>query len=677
MATATQPRKSGPRKPAAGDDPVTAYAKSVANGTILAGRLVRLECQRHLDNLQRQRTKEFPYYFDQAAAQRVIDFFPDFLTLELGDPFVLPPWLQFCYGALFGWKCWGGERVEKQKAAFDKWRVEVRLLPDHQQPSRQELARRDAAWREGDLWIALAGHSRHGYRKHQHGYFETSKGSGKSPSAGGIALYLAGFDGEAYAQIYSTGFDKGQAAIILKDAIRMVENAPDDEFRAEFEVGKHSILHIPSGSIIQAMSSQHQSKSGPRPSAVLSDEIHEQRNGTVVSKAEAGFKNRKQPLGLKYTNSGSDRASYCWQLHQKSIDVLEGRVVDEQWFSYVCHLDPCQECFNQGYRQPKDGCEDCDNWMSPAVWPKVAPALGVVIQPKYLQDAIDTALSVPSDYNLKRRLNFCIWTETHNVWISSDQWDSCKAPSVLSSNPDRRPCAAAFDLSSKYDLSSLVVAIRFDDPPGAKAEEVKIEGMDESGDRIVQTLTLNFSIELIPFFWIPKDTLLERVRTERIPYDVWHKQEKLFVTDGAVIDHHEIYEFIVGNKAKGSKGAMHTFGIQKLGYDDHDATMFATQLRDQGRLGDKVVAVPQGKKLSEVNKLIELLVRSRRLRHDGHDVLAWNIANVEPHRDRLGALWIEKASETKRIDGVTATEMAIHQLMVLPARKRSSGLFVA
>jgi phage terminase large subunit-like protein len=436
-----------------------------------------------------------------------------------------------------------------------------------------------------------------------------------------------------------------------------------------FEIGKYNIAELTSGSFFRAVSSEHRSKSGPRPHYVLIDELHEHRDGTVVNKMRAGFKGRRQPLLLAITNSGVDRTTICWVYHQHSLAVLEGEIVDEQWFPYVCQLDPCDEHFGEGYRQPKEGCTACDDWTTRTCWPKVNPSLGVTIQEPYLQTQVDLGINMPSERGLVMRLNFCLWTESHQIWISPDRLDACRVDAVSTDNAAARPCAAGLDLSSKIDLSGLVVGLRFDDPPAAgPAEVVTIEGINETGERADIKLTLNFSVELIPYCWLPKETLLERVRTERIPYDVWERAKKLFVTDGAVIDHQAIYDFVVD--------AMKRFKIQRLGYDEKDATMLAVQLRDQARLGDKIVAVGQGKKLSEAFKLIEVLVRSRRLRHDGHPVLAWCIANSEPKRDRLGALWIEKPHETKRIDLTIAAAMAIHQLMTLPA-KRASGIGAA
>lgn len=640
MSPATATRSShrstqNRKRPPIPTDPVSRYARRVLDGQIVAGRAVRLACERHFRDLARQRTVDFPYYFDASAAKHVIAFFMKFLTLEDGRPFDLPPWLQFCYGTIFGWKCWGGDL---------NGRMVANLPVDHQE--------------------------RRGMRRFMHGYFETSKGSGKTPSAGGIALYGAAYDDEPHAEIYTTGFDKGQAAIILNDAIRMANESPDDEFLAEFIVDKYNIAHPESGSFIRAMSSQHQSKSGPRPHYVLSDEIHEHRDGTVVTKAESGFKNRLQPLGLKYTNSGSSKTSYCWQLHQRSLNVLEGTLIDEQWFAYVCHLDPCAVCYGDGYRQPKDGCKQCDDWTDPAVWPKVAPALGIVIQPKYLQDAIDAALSMPSEYSLKRRLNFCVWTETHQVWIAPEKLAACQVDRVSQDNAQMVAAAAGLDPSSILDLTSLVVALRFDDPPdaGAAPETVEIEGMDEHGAQVRLAYTLNFHVELVPFFWMPRETQIERVRKDRVPFDAWERDGHLFTTPGPAIDHNAIYDFVI-------KDVWKRFKLQRLGMDENGGRFLFMKLRDEGRLGKQIVSVGQGKKLSEAFKFIEILIAHRRLRHAGNPVLSWCFANAEPHRDRMGALWIEKPEEIKRIDGVIATAMAIHQLMALPAKRKSITVF--
>ena len=86
-------------------DPVTAYARAVADGQILTNHLVRLACERHLDDLSCAGARGLR--FDPAAARHAIEFF-GFLRHSKGEwagqTFALAPWQAFVVGCLFGWK---------------------------------------------------------------------------------------------------------------------------------------------------------------------------------------------------------------------------------------------------------------------------------------------------------------------------------------------------------------------------------------------------------------------------------------------------------------------------------------------------------------------------------------------------------------------------------------------
>ncbi len=82
-------------------DPVTQYAEAVLAGEIVAGRLVRFACQRHIADLTDAKQKSLVWHPE--LAQAAIDFFPDSLILDNEKPFVLAPPQQFVVGSLFGW----------------------------------------------------------------------------------------------------------------------------------------------------------------------------------------------------------------------------------------------------------------------------------------------------------------------------------------------------------------------------------------------------------------------------------------------------------------------------------------------------------------------------------------------------------------------------------------------
>lgn len=587
-------------------DGTTAYANRVTAGKVVAGRVVRQACDRHLKDLKRVGwDPTFPYRFDVEAAERVIRFFPMFLTLEDGGPFELIDWQQFVTGSIFGWKY-------------------------------------DAT----------------NFRRFRSAYIETGKGSGKTPWLAGIGLFGLVADGERAAEIYSAATQREQAGIMLRDAIRMA--ADSEDLSDILAIGKHNIAHEPSHSFFRAVSSEHRGLDGKRPHFALIDELQEHRDGTAVDKMRAGFKGRDQPIEIDITNSGHDQTTVCWEHHQRSIDVLDGVITDESWFGYVCHLDPCDECFAKGYRQPRDQCSECDDWTDLSVAPKANPSLGVTIEVSYLESQIDLATSVPSKQGMVKRLNFCLWTQSHEVWIKPDDWAACRVPEVAVDNPKRNPCAAGLDLSAKLDLSAFVIALRLVDEKARAGDEVEIEGTDDHGERETVRLTLNYRVQLVPFFWLPKDTLIGRVKTERFPYDVWERAGYLEATPGGAVDYDLIYEKIVECRKR--------YRFTALAYDPWGASQLGTQLRDKARIN--IAEVAQGKKLSEALKLLEALIVTGRLEHDGNDVLGWCAANAEPKYDRFDNLWIEKPSGNRRIDGMVAAALAVSQLMLMPVRRR-------
>jgi hypothetical protein len=177
------------------------------------------------------------------------------------------------------------------------------------------------------------------------------------------------------------------------------------------------------------------------------------------------------------------------------------------------------------------------------------------------------------------------------------------------------------------------------------------------------------------YFWLPRDTLRDRVKNEHIPYDVWERDP---------VGHWLRCDAGPGHRLRPDLRAVHgkrddkkpvanaiapPFKPDRIGYDKHNASQFALQLRDKAKY--TVVEVAQGRALSESFKLFEALVRLGRIRHNGNPVLAWCVSNADPKKDRYENLWLEKPSATKRIDGVIAAVIMLSQLVLLPARRRN------
>jgi len=540
----------------------------------VAGRLVRLACSRHLaDRRDGWRLRDLVW--DPKAAQDAIDFFPAFLRLaegaHAGRPFVLEPSQQFIVGSLFGW-------------------MDV-----------------------------------DGYRRFRTAYIEEGKGNGKTPMAAGIGLYGLAADDEAASEIYAAAVTRDQAGILFRDAKRMSEASPS--LRRRLEILEHGLYDATSGSIFRPLSSEARSLDGKRVHMALIDEIHEHPDGGVVDKMRLGTKGRRQPLILEITNSGYDRTSVCWAHHEYSRQVLEG-LENDTWFAYVCQLDPCEA---HAGGPPQENCVHCDQWTDERTWIKVNPLLGVSITHKYLREQVREAQGIPSKQAIVKRLNFCIWTETHTHWIPAEAWSAC-GDDASDVELLGMPCVGGVDLGQTDDFSAFLLVFAL--PDGRRALRCR--------------------------FWLPEETVL--VKTGR-PYGVWRSSGHLTVTPGSATDYDQVQREILADCQR--------WGVRRVGYDNRFAEQMAQWLTGQGVT---MVQVAQGYALNEALQYVERLVTGRwpedgpipvgprpRLCHGGHPILAWMAGNAVVRHGTRGEIRLDKEKAAEKIDGIAALAMALDQ----------------
>jgi phage terminase large subunit-like protein len=545
---------------------VNDYCLGVISREITTNELVRLAVERHLNDLVDGPARGL--HFDQASAQRIIRFFPRVLSLVEGEgskPFVLSPWQQFVQGSIFGWK------------------------------------------------------NPNGFRRFKTAYLEIGKGSGKSPLAAGTGLYGLVADGESGAQIYIAAGKKEQAGIVFRDADNMVQASPYLSQRIQRNTSNLAVLST--ASFMRPVSADTRI-SGPRPHMVIGDELHEMRDAALLDKLTAGFKGRRQPLAYEITNSGCDIHSLCYHHHEYTEKILHGILENDEWFGLVFGLDICPKCKAEGKTQPNPECEKCDKWTDERVWPKANPNLGISIQYDYLRKQVTEALGMPSQENLVKMLNFCIWVEAVNKWMPIDEWDACGADYDEDSLAGAR-CYGGLDLASLIDLCAFV--LYFPDT-----------GL------------------ILCWFWVPKENIAQRVNRDRVPYDKWVERGLIKATPGNVTDYDVIREDI---KALADK-----FQIEEIGFDEDNAVQLATQLENEGL---KMVTVPQ--RMSALNapmKELEKMVRGRQIQHDCNPVLRWNMSNLVAVQDATTRIRPDRAKSTEKIDGAAALIDSLNRAIV-------------
>lgn len=444
-----------------------------------------------------------------------------------------------------------------------------------------------------------------GYRQFNTAYIEIPKKQGKSELAAAVALLLTCGDGEQRAEVYGCAADRQQASIVCEVAADMVRMCPALSKRVKILTSQKRIIYIPTNSFYQVLSAEAYSKHGFNIHGVVFDELHTQPNRKLFDVMTKGSGDaRMQPLYFLITTAGTDTHSICYETHQKAKDILEGRKIDTTFYPVIY------------------GADESDDWTDPKVWEKANPSLGITVGIDKVRAACESAKQNPSEENSFRQLRLNQWVKQAVRWMPMDKWDKC-AFAVREDDLKGRVCYGGLDLSSTTDITAFVLVF----PP-----------CDEEDKYII-----------LPYFWIPEDTLDLRVKRDHVPYDVWERQGYLQTTEGNVIHYGYIEKFI---EKLGER-----FNIREIAFDRWGAVQMVQNLEG---MGFTVVPFGQGfKDMSPPTKELMKLTLEQRIAHGGHPVLRWNMDNIFVRTDPAGNIKADKEKSTEKIDGAIATIMAL------------------
>ena len=448
-----------------------------------------------------------------------------------------------------------------------------------------------------------------GKRQFLTAYIEIPKKQGKSELAAAIALYLLYADNEPSAEVYGAACDRSQASIVFDVAKQMVQMSPALLKRSKITAATKRIVNYSNAGFYQVLSAETGTKHGLNVSGLVFDEIHAQPNRKLYDVLTKGSGDaREQPLFFIITTAGSDKNSICYELHAKAMDLKTGRKKDNTFYPVVY------------------GLTEQDDWNDEANWYKANPSLGHTISIDRVREAYKNALENPAEENVFKQLRLNIWTSATVCWIPEHIYERGNLI-IDMEDLNGRECYGGLDLSSTSDITAFVLVF----PPRMEDEKYIV----------------------LPFFWLPEDTLQLRVRRDHVMYDKWEKQGFIQITEGNVVHYGFIEQFINQLAEK--------YNIREIAYDRWNATMMVQTLEDDGFT---MVPFGQGfRDMSPPTKELMRLVLERKLNHGGHPVLRWNMDNAYVRTDPAGNQKIDKQKSTEKVDGAVALVMALDRAM--------------
>ncbi len=260
---------------------------------IIASKKNILACKRHLRDLKRAGTDEFPYVFNEEKGHRPIQFIEKFCKPSQGqyNSLTLQPWQHFVIGSLYGW------------------------------------VHRDT-----------------GLRRFREGLVFVARKNGKTTKISGLANFAITKDDEPGARAYVLANSKQQAGVLFEESRAMVQKSP--VLRKRLRENQKGIYHDASMSQIEARASDSEKLDGLNTHLGIFDEIHEFKDSKLISVIKNSRAARRQPLIIYITTAGYQLDGPLVEYYEIASDVLDGSNVQERNFYFMAELDDISEVEN-------------------------------------------------------------------------------------------------------------------------------------------------------------------------------------------------------------------------------------------------------------------------------------------------------------------------------------------
>ena len=277
-------------------DRVTEYAEKVIKEKENYGSLHVLACQRHLNDLKKQGSSEFPYYWNSEKSEEILEY-AETLTIAEGSepkPVKLIPSQIFDIGCTFGW----------MKTSNDKRRFRRR-------------------------------------------YKSMGRQNGKTFENGIIGTYIAAFDGYNYGKLFTAATKKRQSRLAWEEMSKFVTIDPDLAELFTVKDYKSMIVCDVTGCTIEALSKEAGLDDGFRSIFCSVDEIHQHTSNKIYKALYNGQRSLPQALISMITTRGDDLNSFCKEFDDYAIKVLKGITKADDLFVDIYCLDENDDIWDE------------------------------------------------------------------------------------------------------------------------------------------------------------------------------------------------------------------------------------------------------------------------------------------------------------------------------------------
>jgi phage terminase large subunit-like protein len=412
-------------------------------------------------------------------------------------------------------------------------------------------------------------------------------------------LHLCGPEAKPNSQLYSAAQSRDQAAILFGLAAKVVRMSPDLSEVVSVKETAKQLVCPEMGTVYKALSADASTSYGLSPVFIIHDELGQVKGPRfeLYEALETASAAQESPLSIVISTQAPTDADLLSLLID---DALTG--ADPANKVELCtaplDLDPFGE---EAIRLANPHFDDFMN------------------KTEVLRQASD-AKRLPSRENAYRNLILNQRVEVRNPFVARAIWlENGDDPAEL----DGQDVYGGLDLSSVSDLTALVL-------------------VTDSGD-------------VHPTFWLPDEGLIEKSRTDRVPYDVWKGEGHLQTTPGRAIEYEYIAEYL--------RGLFDRCNVVSLAFDRYNMRFLKPWLEKVGFTEEELERFKEFGQgfvsMSPAIRELESKLLSKKLKHGNHPLLTMCAANSVTISDPAGNRKFVKGKTTGRIDGMVALAMAL------------------
>lgn len=443
-------------------------------------------------------------------------------------------------------------------------------------------------------------------------YLSIARKNGKTGLIACILLaHIVGPEAYENSSIMSGARSRKQAAQVFNYAAKMLYMQP--AFKGLFHVvnSQKTIRGLKKNVEYYASSAEAKTAHGGSPILAILDEVG-QVKGPTDSFVESVETSQGAYEGMSLLIAISTQAATDNDMFSRWLDDAETSK-DPRIVSHV-------------YTAPDD-CELADE----AAWLAANPALGAFRSRTDIVDMSRRAEREPTVEPSFRWLFLNQRIDASAPFVAPSVWRACDSP--VADSFDGLPVYGGLDLSAVSDLTALVL----------------IAPVDAEGKRVWHVK---------PTFWLPGESIRDRAKADRVPYDVWENAGKINKTPGKTVE----YEFVAAHL----RNIFDTMDIRKIAFDRWNFQYLKPWLQkagftDEQLEGDDAVFAQFGQGFASISPALrdlESILLNGKLAHGGQPVLKMCMENAVVTMDAAGNRKLEKNKARGRIDGAVALTMA-------------------